>query len=383
MAKDENDLRPHYFESMRLPLEIINVLPQPRKTFEEIEYLANDIAQKNLYNPLTVASFDREHCQDYVELVNHLWGTDFSMEKIICSTDDNAEIFYVLLAGERRYRACLHIRDIGCEQCHEKFGQGGCYERHFGDSKVDVRACVNILPLDAIFIQASENIHVRVPPHEEAKFYNLLFKTIRETNPRYSLSKFSRKVGRSPETIKHALSFCELPIKHQKYIEDGKISWGIGTEIARLHAQGDLNEEGLNWWITRAIVGNYKVPKFRKIVSGFLFEKNSGQISLFEQNQEEQLRRLGFKQAVQRNYIMAMHSFIHYLNRVYDLFAEGKLGKNDSPFSEKSPIKIFRKLIEIEEKILPHLKSFLSEQDHEKFRRFLQEAGTALSRLEK
>lgn len=65
-----DNIRPPYFKSMRLPLNIINVLPQPRKTFEEINFLANDIAQKNLYNPLTIACFDREHCQKYIEPIN-------------------------------------------------------------------------------------------------------------------------------------------------------------------------------------------------------------------------------------------------------------------------------------------------------------------------
>lgn len=378
----ESNLQPPQFQSIKLPLDAINVLAQPRKTFEEIEFLANDIAQKNLYNPLTVACFDRKHCLLYIELINHLWKTNFSIEGLVSTAENGAEVFYVLLAGERRYRSCLHIRDKGCTKCREQFGPGGCYERHFGDLKVDVRACINILPLDAIFIQASENIHVRVPPYEEARFYNLLFKTIKEANPKYRLFDFSRKVGRSPETVRQALRFCELPAKYQEYVETGKIAWGIAVEIARLYAQGGLNEKDLDWWIIKAMTGNYKVPEFRQIVTKFLFDKNSGQTSLFDQNQEEQLRRLGFKRVVQRHYVMAMHSFIHYLNRVHELFAEEKLGKKDSPFSERSPVRIFRKLIEAEEKILPHLKGILTERESEKFQNVIGQTKATLSRIE-
>ncbi|MBI4114804.1 MAG: hypothetical protein HY445_03105 [Candidatus Niyogibacteria bacterium] len=381
MLNKENS-RPHHFQGMKLSLDILNVLPQPRKTFEEIEYLANDIAQKNLYNPLTVACFGRSNCQRYLELINLLWGVNFSIEELISVTEDGVEFFYVLLAGERRYRSCLYIRDVGCERCHEKFGPSGCYERHFSDLKVDVRSCIDISPLEAIFIQASENIHMRVPPHEEAKFYNQLFKLLKEINPEYHLSEFSRQVGRSPETIRQALRFCGLPLKYQEYIEKGKIVWGIGAEIAKLYAQGNLNEKDLEWWIIKVVTGNYKVPEFRKMVSKFLFDQNAGQTSFFDQKQEEQLRRLDFRLVVQRYSIIAIYHSIYYLNRVFDLFVEGKLGKKDSPFSERSPIRIFRKLIELEAKLLPHLRNLLPERENERAQKVIEETKVILSRLE-
>nr|MBI5455832.1 hypothetical protein [Candidatus Levybacteria bacterium] len=47
---------PHY-EGMFIPLSAVNVLNQPRQRFENIDLLAQDIARKNILNPLTRCLF--------------------------------------------------------------------------------------------------------------------------------------------------------------------------------------------------------------------------------------------------------------------------------------------------------------------------------------
>ncbi len=45
---------PFRYEQAKLPIGAINVLPQPRKTFEEIDSLADDITSKGIMNPSLV-----------------------------------------------------------------------------------------------------------------------------------------------------------------------------------------------------------------------------------------------------------------------------------------------------------------------------------------
>jgi hypothetical protein len=378
----KENFHPHHYQGARIPLDVINVLLQPRRTFEEIETLAEDIATKNLMHPLLVARFNPERCQRYLEVINLLWGTTYQITELVSVLERDEETFYILLAGERRLRACKYLQEVGCEYCREKFGPGGCYKRHFGDQRVDVRLCVDISPLEALFIQASENIHMRVPPHEEARFYSELFHLVKQVKPDYPLSQFARQVGRSPETVREAIRFCLLPKEIQDFVAKGQISYGIACEIARLHTQLDMDERALRWWALRAITGNYKVPEFREMVSKFLQEHNSGQISLFGEAEEKQLRRFYFRRVVERQFIMAIWNFIYYFTRVLFLFQTGKLGKKDSPFSEKSPLRIYRKLIEIAENLLPHFWDLLRKEEREKAQKIFQETQRVISRLE-
>ena len=229
----------------RLPLNIINILPQPRKTFLEIDVLGDDVAAKNLHELLRVARFDKEHCQAYLNEINVIWKTYFRIEDMISVQENGKLVFYILLDGERRYQSCIYLRDIGCSFCREQFGPGGCYERHFGDLKVDARVEDNISPDEAIDIQASANIHHRVPPYEEAHFYDYLYRIRRKRNPKYTIAEHARRMGRKPDAIRLAMRFCDLPEKIQEYIETGRVKWGIGIEATRLQTQGNLDEREL------------------------------------------------------------------------------------------------------------------------------------------
>lgn len=380
----KGDSSPHHFFGKRVPLHLINVLTQPRKTFEEIEILAEDIVRRNLLHPLIVVCFENEHCQEYLEVLNLLWQTNYQANDLLSATEESAKSFYILLAGERRYRACRYLQEVGCESCRREFGQGGCYERHFGDECIDVRLCINVSPLEALFIQTSENIHMRVSPHEEARFYNQLFQLVREAEPTYPLSRFAREVGRSEEKIREAVKFCLLPPEIQVFVEKGQLPYGIACEIARLHNLG-FNEKKLEWWVMRALTGNYKISEFRELVTNYLRTHNSSQTSLFEifsQEQRKQLEAPHFRQVVERRIVMALWSWIYYFSRVNTLFLEGKIGKKDSPFSERSPLRIFRRLIEEEKRLLPHLQTFLPGKEYEKSKGTLREAEKLITQLE-
>jgi len=360
---------------------MINVLPQPRKSFEDIEELGDDVADKSLHYPPLLAAYDEAHCQQHLDLINELWRTNFRIGDL--RIEESSKIFYVLIDGERRLRSCKYLMEVGCSICREEYGPGGCYERHFGDLNIETRASFNIDPHDAINIQASANIHRRVPPVEEARFYEALFKIRKRKNPKYTLKEFAHKMGRNPDTIRQALRFCELPLEYQEYVAQGYLAWGLAKELVRLYTQG-LTDKELEWWVTRAITGNYKVEEFHKLVSEFLYNQNNNQASLFTQAQEKQMRRFGFRQVVEKHYVMGLWNFIHYLNRVHFLFEKGKLGLKDSPFSERSPIRLYRQLINIAEKLLPHLKKLrrFPQQEAERAQRVFDETNKVLSQLE-
>ncbi len=193
--------------------------------------------------------------------------------------------------------------------------------------------------------------------------------------------RFAKKMGRNPDTIRQDFRFCESPLTLQDAVKNGDIKWGIGLELVRLLIYG-LSEEELDWWIKRAITENYKVDDFRKIINDFIRLNNSNQSALFTQEQMEEMGRSHFRMIVERHTIMAIWSWIHYFARVLSLFEQGKLGKSDSPFSHRSPVRVFRKLIDLLERIYPFLQSHLPKKERKRAKRVISKTGKILSQLE-
>lgn len=354
----------HRYQAAWLPLNLINVLPQPRKTFECIEELALDIAGKGMMNPVIVAAFSREHCEAYLSTINEFWQSSFMVDELVCRLENEESVFYVLLAGERRFRSCLFLYRRGCDECREAYGQeesGVCFQRHFRNSgEIEVRLCVNILPLAAIFLQFSENTHMRVPAHEEAQAYEQLFKLIKKLDPFFSLTKFARCVGRNQSTIRNALKFCELPIFIREAVERGEIKYGIALELSRLAERG-IGGEDLRWWTLRARAENYSVEAFRKIVNNFLDNLSSGQLSildLFDAEAERERRLANIRHAVAGNVIRQLWAYHGYWLSVLRLCRDGLLGRDDAMFSDKSPVRLLCATANlINKEILPYLRN--------------------------
>lgn len=374
----EKEPRPHYYEAGLFHPNQINVLVQPRRTFEETDLLSEDIAAKGLLNPLTVACFDRDGCTRYLKVINFLWQTDYQTENLVSSVGkEDEESYLILIAGERRFRAIKRLQETSCETCQEEYGPGGCYKRHFKDG-VEARLCIDISPLQALFLQASENIHMRVPPHEEAKFYYQLYFLIKETEPNYSRRKFAKAVGRSESTIRKAMKFCELPIQVQKLlveaIERKEISYGFGVEIARLQAIEGVNESELIWWTHQAILGRYKLEDFRNAVKEYIYQIASGQtmLGLFEEEQWKVAKRSKRRRVVEGEILFYMHLGFRYIDTVRRYIDEGLIPKI---FSERSPRNVIRKQVEALSKISPYLREPLgfSKRECEEIRKGIKE----------
>lgn len=377
------------YRAEHISLHDINVLPQPRKTFEGIEELAGDIARKNLLNPPIVARLSRESCERYILTINLLWGTTYRVENLrpVNVNEDKTLWYYVLLAGERRLRALRALWDTGCEECRASYGPeaaGACFTRHFNTDSIEVRLCVDILPLAALFLQFSENTHMPVPPHEEAHAYALLFRLIRQASEKFTVAEFARGVGRNPETIRNALRFCELPQSIQDGVGRGLVHYGIAVEIARLQSDGETAEQ-LEWWMMRAVTEKKSVAEFRKLIRQYLEDKRMGQISLLAimtENQELDYKRSHIRRVVESNTINALWALLYYLRRVRELLASGKLGKADSPFSVRSPIRVLRNVFEEEKALLPHLKDLLRPNEYNEAETLIAEGVKILKQLE-
>lgn len=351
------------YTAARLPITAINVLDQPRKTFENIDSLALDIAQKGLLHPLIVAQLDEMGMRDYIDNVNNVWNTNHVADEMNPSEQDG--IYYVLLAGERRFRACKHLMTEGCSLCQEEYGEGSCYARHMGDESVDVRLIDNPSTFQALFIQASENIHMRVPPQEEAHFYDRLYKALLQQDPKYSVARFARDVGRRPETIRGALKYCTLPEDIQSLVEGGVIAYGIAGEIARLRNELHLSEPELEYWTMSAVVHNYKVPDFREMVTNHIKQQKSGQsmLEMFTENQEAEMKRQSIRKTVEREMVQDLWQGVTYWSKVLHLFESGQLGAQDSPFSHGSPLRILSAQIAVQRRLIPHLQGIIQDSE--------------------
>lgn len=375
----EEGRTPRYVGGL-LPVYDINVLPQARRTFEEIKELAEDIADKGLMNPLIVARFNQEGCERFLAVINHLWQADLTTENLVRRVEKGENSFYILIAGERRLRALRYLQETGCGRDH---GTKNCFEYHFPNQLVEIRLCLDIPPLQAIFLQASENIHMRVPPHEEARFHYSLFKLIRQVNDGFSLAAFARAVGRSESTIRNAIKFCELPLDIQKIVEKGYVVYGKALEIVRLREVG-LDDEDLKLWIKQAMVSDQTVVEFRNQVTNYIRDLKSGQtmLELFTEAQLEAMRKASIRRVVAGNMIMRLWEGIAYSRIVVGLLREGMLGEEDSPYSIKSPVRIYLAFIDSLETLLPYLKMHLSKKKAEKAEGILAEGRAVLEELE-
>ncbi|MDP2671273.1 MAG: hypothetical protein Q8P13_02310 [bacterium] len=351
------------FQPSSLELSNINVLAQPRKTFENIALLAEDLAAHQLLHPVIVAEFDRGYCERYLSAINDIWHSDYDIDQLTSTQTAEGERYYVLVAGERRYRAFSYLWFEGCMVCREKgrITPGKCFRKHFRTGKIEVRLARNIPPLQALYRQLAENTHERVAPHEEAIAIGETYALLKQRMPEISPSALAREIGMGVGKVSAAVAYFALPESIKIATAAGTISYGIALQLARLNEDGE-SEDSLHRWATHAIVNGVhrRVVDFRDLVDAYLLNKHSGQVGLFDEETEEQTKRQrNYRQVVARNFVASYHLVIQYFTTVEDRFDDGTLGAADSPFSISSPIKAIRKALNHFERVLLHLKRYL------------------------
>jgi hypothetical protein len=352
---------PNRFDGVDIPICDINILDQPRRTFEEIDMLAQDIAIKNLMMPLIVVSWDAQGAQQYIDLINKVWKTNRTLSDLKPVTNENDERYIVLLDGERRLRACKQLDTIGCTDCQLKFGKQPCYERHFGTRTVRTSETRDISSVAALRIQASANMHHNVPLHEDAIFYQNYWGAVKEMNPKYTLAQTARDLGRNPASIRDALQYCKLPEEIQEYVKTKEIGFGVALEIQRAIDVLELDEDSIKYWVNVARLDRLSTSAYAEKVSNAIQAKLYPQtmLGIFNEYQEEEFKKAHHKKVVAKDQIYRLWDIIRYFTTVEDMFESGDLGKDDSPYSSRSPLRVYRALIAQQKRLIPHLGSLM------------------------
>lgn len=369
----------------KIPLGWIAVLPQPRQTFEGIEELAWDIAQSSFLYPPIVCAFDKGFFEKYLEVINRIWGMGFNSQNLPQGADGKV---YTLIDGERRIRAAQYLLDHSCEDCGLN---GGCFEKHFPGGLLELTICRNISPHKAISIQFRANMHMSVPAHEEAEAMARNWRFIKQVDPSFSLARFAREIGRSPDTVRNAVKFCELPEEIQDMVRRKYIPYGIALELARAQANGVKDVRNL---MTDAMVGKQKVSEFRGIIDGRIRDLKSGQQSLdliFQEIQETEARQKHLRRVAGEQFLGGVWNFNSYMRVLLRLFEENLIALKCSPlssggnreYSPNSPIRVLREHIRLMRGPLSEHLRVVYPLGWKKAEEILQNMETILENIEK
>lgn len=320
-------------EGTKLPLDKIITRPQMRVTIDPttIAELKENIAEHGLIYPLLIAE-----------------------------TDEGP----VLFAGHRRFRACRELRTEG---------------RFAAD--VNVILFRGLSPITMALLQASENIHEAIPPHEAAHFYDITWRMLREQDPEFPLTRFAKSIGRSEETVRVALRFALLPEAIQRLVKDRVLPYGAAVELSRL--SGIVAEEEITRRALLAAAGNHRVSQVRKQVASFLRERDLGQQSLFAIFTEES-RRLTAREAMglllDRESSRAFIQAHQYFARLFALLESGRVGFSESPLRKRQTLAAFRRTVAVLQRLVPHLRDLLGASTAQRIQLTLDEAE-GLSRI--
>lgn len=372
ILRDQGQQEQITYQGGFVDIDDVNVLPQGRKTFSDIDILAEDIASKNLINPPLVARLTLDGARDYLDTINTIWQTEFGTDDLVSVDEDGQDKYYILIAGERRFRACRRLEEEACQDHVQDDGEG-CFTDHFPNG-LEVRISNNIPPIEAIFRQASENTYESIPPDEEARYYDQLMRVIRDEYPDYSLAQFARDVGRSEGKVRDAFRFCRLPTQIQDHVSQGFVPYGIAVEISRL-IEANADQGDIDYYVSAALGGRFTVSQMSEIVSGHLRNLSIGQESLFSMEDQVGLREGNVKRIVEREMVGAVWANIYYLQRIAKLFEQGHLRREDSPFSTASPVRVYRSLISTLEDLHPHLESFVHKDEHARMFEIISRQG--------
>ena len=253
-----------------LPLSAINVFSrQMRETYQGLDELADSIREQTQLESGIAAALSPRQAGRFVRDLNDLWGTNLHLDQCVRVTIDGTYYYIFLVAGHRRYYACRIV---------EKEYQPGLKYR------IDLR--FNMKAEEALSIQFAENTHVRVPPHEEARAIALAWRWRKKRDDSLTRAQFARSLNRSDTWVAGALRFVDLPEHIQECVDDGRLSYGVVLQLARLISgleslDQPITEGELEHWITTSIVHRHREPEVRALVTKRLFDATYEQTTLF------------------------------------------------------------------------------------------------------
>lgn len=366
---DKTKKRRKKYQGMDVEFSKVIVFPQIRQTFDylELRLLANDIAENGLVQPSILARLSPDKFSDYRKAFEEISGHRIEGE-FPFTVEDNEMWYYVLIAGERRYRAHAILWHEGCDDCQKEAREenrtllpGECYRKHMDGNEMEIRACTNIDPMDAKSIQFRENNYIKPPLHEEAYAYQQYYRFMKHRDGKVTITAFAKAVGVSVEKVRRALWFCELPERVQTAVRENHISYSHALEMKRLldiHKEEErevIARRELDWLFMRP---KFKLEDYRKRISNIIEESTTQLLFSIEEFviTPKQKRRV-----VEESILPMLGLNSRYIEKVLKLLQEGQLGENKL-YSGHSPDFQIKRIVISLHKLMPEIFGLSEEQ---------------------
>ncbi len=347
----------------------ITVVPQSRQEFEKEQLLriADSIARTGLINEMDVLRLSRDNFRKYVRTISRLWIGRFSRSALRKLIYNAKRTNIVLVAGQRRLESIFLLWNDGCTDCKAKalkrgkpLEKGECLLSHFESKKVEAKLLKNMSFEKAIQIQIEENIHEKLKPWEEAQNLRELFHYKKSQKKGLSITAFAKSIKRSPETVKKAIFYCELPKKVRKLVEEKKVSYGIAIELHRLFEDG-MDENGLLRWILESKARREKPDDLKLRINIYFASKSQGSLADMMSVAQISFTEMLEKKLNPETMRLARDwtKYFRNLIEVFEVYNEGKNGKSVK-FSLGGQVDLFEDIVALLPKILALVSTHLS-----------------------
>lgn len=342
-------------------------LTQIRKFFPDIPELAEDIARRGILNAQTVYVFPRATAQRYMDALALMWGVSQDISVLPERLLDGEPVSYILIAGERRYRALAYLWERGCTHCRGTYGaeaRGVCFTRHFPEERITVNLKVGFTPYEALTDQFAENTYHRPRPDEEAVGFRVFYELMRVREPELTVSEFSRRVGHHETRVRAALRYTHLPEFIQAAVATGSIPYTSALALERYHHVRQ-DETELRYWLTRAIAeSEMSSQRLANLLKDDIKAWRSSQMGLFGNAlavmQEKKIRRV-----FDRNIARALDRIIGFIMAGISAERSGRVGKDDSPFAMGSVVRNVIRIYRLLDVFVPAIQQAMARREKE------------------
>lgn len=350
-------------EIKRVPLTSLNAIVQARNQYEDVDVLANAIKSSGtlLHTPF-VAQFDTQGAKTYLAFVYGIYGDKVPEQKtvddLVPSTDENGEnIYLIVVAGHRRVLALSKL----------------------GEEQVDVKIKKDIVPLDALYIQAQENTQRPLTPDEQAEQHGRLWAVSKAKDANLTLEAFAKKVGVKPTILRRDLRYYSLPDEVKKYVtaanapENKKhklptMPFNVACQLGRL-VEAETDNHDILFLARRFFEENITSEKTASDrVGKYLRESKLNKHTMddiFGVNAQRLHESRKLRQVAQR-FVPPVEDAISYFSRI---IASQKLGFSDSVedgLAYAGAAGRMLNLADVIEGLLPDMSTHLSDKDSQK-----------------
>jgi predicted DNA-binding transcriptional regulator len=277
------------------------------------------------------------------------------------------EVFYILIAGERRFRALEYLWNHGCSTCKTNHGNeqtGTCFFRHFPHGMIAANVKVGFTPYDALTDQFAENTHHRPKPDEEAIGFRVFFQLLRVREPKLTIAEFARRIGHHEQRVRTALQYTNLPDFVQQAVAEGKITYSTAVALERYH-RVRCSTEDLKYWLTRAIAeADISSAKLAGLLHEDLHHWKASQRGLFG-NAITALEEQHIRRVFDRSIAKALERMEGFLYAAIHAYRERHIGFSDSPFAAGSVRRAVLKIYRLLETLLPEIREGYTRRETE------------------